>query len=110
MLHTTSTSSTGGHTQRNACPTAVSAPRMETSPATDRNTAGAAAQRCGWSLIRTDKTASNAQPNAKPSSTAPGSTSALAGTSGAAATPTATTSPAAIEPATIQPMVALDGR
>ena len=110
MLHTTITSSTGGHTHRNPCPTAVSDPTREIRPATARNTAGAAAQRCGWSLNRRDRTASNAQPTAKPSSTTPVSTSARAGMNGAATSVTATTSPAAIDPATIQPMPVLDGR
>jgi hypothetical protein len=42
-------SSTGGHTQRNACPTGGSDPRREIKPATARNAAGAAAQR--WGVI-----------------------------------------------------------
>ena len=78
-------------------------------PATVRNTAGAAAQRCGWSLSCTDKTASSAQPNANASSTTPVSTSAVAGMNGAATSATATTSPAAIDAATIKAMRPLDG-
>ena len=48
------------------------------------NAAGAAAHRCGWSLNRTDSTASNAQPSAKPSSTTPVRTFSFAGMNGAA--------------------------
>ena len=85
MLHTTSTSSSGGHTQQGQCPTTVSGPRSAMRPATVMNTAGAAAQRCGWSLSCTDKTVSSAQPNANASSTTPVSTPGLAGMNGAAA-------------------------
>ncbi len=109
MLHTTIASSTGGHTQRNPRPTAESDPRIEIRPAMARRTAGAAAQRCGWSLTRTDRTASSVQPTANPSSTAPVSTSAVAGMNGATTSAAATTSPAAIDPATIRPMPPLDG-
>ena len=82
---------------RTPCPTTVSAPSSAIRPATARNTAGAAAQRCGWSLNRTDRTASNAQPTAKPSSATPVSTSALAGMNGAATRATATTRPAIMD-------------
>ena len=108
MLHTARTSSNGGHTHRNPRPMTVSDPRSATSPATVRNTAGAAAQRCGRSLTRTDRIASNAQPTAKPSSTTPVSTSARAGMNRAVTSATTTTSPAAIDAATIKAMRPLD--
>ena len=74
------------------------------SPATAMTTAGAAAQRCGWSVSRTDSTASNTQPRANARSTTPMRTFSVAGMNGAATRTKAAMSPAAIEPATINPM------
>ena len=71
IIQITSPSSSGGHTQPNTFCTTEPVGRSEIRPARARNTAGAAAQRCGWSLNRTDSTASKAQPKAKPSSTTP---------------------------------------
>ena len=74
------------------------------SPATARNTAGAAAQRWGWLLNRTESTASNAQPRASASSTTPVRMFSFAGMKGAATRARAATSPAANDAATINPM------
>ena len=65
--------------------------------------AGAAAQRCGWSVSRVESTARIAQPIAKPHRTAPVSALSLAGTTGAATRTTAARSPATTEPATTGP-------
>jgi hypothetical protein len=78
-------------------------------PARARNAAGAAAHRCGWSVKRTDSTASNAQPKANPSSTTPVRTFSFAGMNGAATSTRAATSPAANDAATINPMRPLGG-
>src|SRR5215211_8083455 len=102
IIQTTKTSRAGGHTQPNTSRTA-SDPNSNTRPATAKNTAGAAAQRCGWLLNRTDSTASNAQPRAKARSTTPVSTFSFAGMNGAATSARAATSPAANDAETINP-------
>ena len=76
-------------------------------PTTAMNMAGAAAQRCGWSLNRIDSTANNAQPSAHPSRTIPVWLCSSAGASGAMTRSAAAISPAAIEPATIKPILLL---
>jgi hypothetical protein len=72
-----------------------------------KNTAGAAAQRWGWSLNRTDSTVNNAQPRANASSTTLVRTFSFAGINGAAMSTRATTSPVANDAATINPIPAL---
>src|SRR5918993_5521419 len=101
-IQTTSPNRTGGHTQLNTACTAAD-PLSEATPATPMNVAGAAAHRCGWSLNRTDSTASNAHPSANPSRTTPVTTFSLAGTNGTATRTTAAISPPAIDRATINP-------
>ncbi len=64
------------------------------------NSAGTAAQRCGWSVNRVESTANIAQPSANPHSTAPVTALSCAGTNGAATRSSAATSPVANEPAT----------
>jgi hypothetical protein len=72
------------------------------------NSAGATAQRCGWSVNRTETTASIVQPSANPHRTAPVTAYSAAGRNGAATSRRAATIPVANEPATIQPMRPLD--
>ncbi len=103
IIQTTKTSRAGGHTQPNTSRTA-SDPNSDTRPATAKNTAGTAAQRCGWVLNPTDSTASNAQPRAKASSTTPIRMLSLAGMNGAATRARATASPMANDAETINPI------
>ena len=56
-IQTTSPRSTGGHIQPSTACTGAD-PLSEATPSTAIKAAGAAAQRCGWSLNRTDSTAS----------------------------------------------------
>jgi hypothetical protein len=73
-------------------------------PASVKNTAGAAAQRWGWSVNRTDSIANNAQPKANASKTMPVRTFSFASMNGAATRTNAVTRPMANDPATIHPM------
>ena len=68
------------------------------------NTAGTTAQRCGWSVNRTESTANIAQPMANPHSTAPVMSFSCTWMNGAATRSRAATSPVARDPATTQPM------
>src|SRR5215218_10443216 len=97
----------GGHTQSSTWPTGEPNP-TKSRPPTPTNSAGATAQRCGWSVNRTDSTANIAQPRANPHRTAPVTAGSSAGINGAAARRNPATSPMANEPATTQPMFPLD--
>ena len=77
---------------------------MRLVPKRAMKTAGTAAHRCGWSVQSVESNASNAQPKAKPSRTAPVMTCSCDPRSGPTTSVTAATSPLTIEPATIRPM------
>ena len=77
---------------------------MRRSPDTPMKTAGTTAHRCGWSVYRTESTASIAQPMANPHSTAPVMSFSLTWMKGAATRSRAATTPVASDPATIRPM------
>src|SRR3954454_9345376 len=65
---TTRSSTAGGHTQRNT-PAEASGATSSNTPDSAMPTAGATAQRCGWSVNRMDSTANSVHPSAKPNST-----------------------------------------
>jgi hypothetical protein len=90
-IQTTSPNSAGGHTQLSRSCTEAD-PLSEARPATPINAAGATAHRWG-SVNRTDSTANNAQPKAKPSKTAPVRTFSSAVRNGAATRTRAATRP-----------------
>ena len=73
----------GGHTQSStSCTEEPNASSRR--PPSPMNSAGAAAHRCGWSVNRTESTASIAQPSANPHRTAPVTALSSAGMNGAA--------------------------
>ena len=83
-IPTASASSAGGHTQPStSCTDEPNTTRSR--PPSPMNRAGAAAQRCGWSVKRIDSTASIAQPIANPHRRAPVRALSSAGMNGAAA-------------------------
>ena len=73
-------------------------------PANAMNAAGTNAHRCGWSVHRSESTASIAQAAAKASSTEPVMTCSCAPANGPATSAMAPTRPPMREPATMRPM------
>jgi hypothetical protein len=67
------------------------------------NTAGTAAQRCGWSVNRWESPNNDAQPIANPHRTAPLTAASVTGTTGTKARATAARTPVEREAATIPP-------
>src|SRR3954468_4714299 len=101
IIHVTSTSSSGGQTQPSALSVVAPGARAMSPVAVMLiAAAGTAAQRCGRSVSRADRTASSAQPAAKPSSNPPVITASRPPASGPATSATAVVRPARSEPAT----------
>src|SRR4051794_10356711 len=100
--HTTRPSTAGGHTQRNT-PAEASGATSSSTAASAMTTAGATAQRCGWSVNWMDSTANSAHPSEKPNRTMAVAKLSSTLPTGRNGRITAAANPAAREPTTTGP-------